>query len=472
MADHGAIGTPAYELAAQLREKKVSPVELTEHYLRRIEDLNPKLNAFLTVAGDQAMAAAKSAEKELMDGQDHGPLHGVPISVKDLEMTSGIRSTLGSLIYKDHVPSHDSGVIERVKASGAIILGKTNTPEFGMRGTTENRLGEPARNPWDSSRTPGGSSGGAGAAVVAGLCPLATATDAGGSIRIPSSFCGTYGIKPTLGRVPRFGGLGRPSPNLVAQTGPMTTNVRDAALLLQVLAGPDDRDTNMIRQHPPNFLEALDAGVIGLRIAWSTDFGYAAIDPEVASMTSIAARVFEELGATVDEPGISMEQPITTLGSITSANSFAAYGHFLDEQPDQLTDYARGRLGKGKEVTGLEYAKGLQRLEEVRHQINVLMESYDLLMTPTMAVPAFPIDEYPDTIGGTKVGADWGFNPFNLIFNLTGQPAASIPCGFSANGMPIGLHIIGRMGDEATVLAASAAFEQVRPWSEVHPQIN
>ena len=250
--------TPAHELASQLRSKDISPVELTEHYLRRIEALNPQLNAYLTVAGDEAMASAKTAEAELAAGQVKGPLHGVPISVKDLEMTAGIRSTLGSLIYKDHVPSHDSGVVERVKASGAIILGKTNTPEFGMRGTTENLLGDACRNPWNTDRTSGGSSGGAGAAVAAGLCPLATATDAGGSIRIPSSFCGTYGIKPSLGRVPRFGGLGRPSPNLVAQSGPMTTNVRDAAILLQVLAGPDDRDANMIRETPPDFLAALD----------------------------------------------------------------------------------------------------------------------------------------------------------------------------------------------------------------------
>ena len=236
-------------------------------------------------------------------------------------------------------------------------MGKTNTPEFGMRGTTENRLGDPCRNPWDGTRTPGGSSGGAGAAIAAGLCPIATATDAGGSIRIPASFCGTYGIKPTLGRVPRYGGLGRPSPNLVAQSGPMTTNVRDAALLLQALAGPDDRDANMIRETPPDFLSALDSGVAGLRIAWSTDFGYAGIDPEVAAATSEAARIFEEIGAIVEEPGISMEQPVTDLSRITSANSFAAYGHFLDEQPEKLTHYAAGRLARGKEVTGLEYAK-------------------------------------------------------------------------------------------------------------------
>ncbi len=471
MADTQGTRTPGYELAAQIREKKVSPTELTEHYLRRIDDLNPKLNAFLTVAGDEAVASAKASEEKLMAGQIQGPLHGVPISLKDLEMTSGIRSTLGSLIYENHVPDHDSGVTERVKASGAIILGKTNTPEFGMRGTTENRLGDPCRNPWDVTRTPGGSSGGAGAAIAAGLCPIATATDAGGSIRIPASFCGTYGIKPTLGRVPRFGGLGRPSPNLVAQSGPMTTNVRDAALLLQALAGPDDRDANMIRETPPDFLGALDSGVAGLRIAWSTDFGYAGIDPEVAAATSEAARIFEEMGAIVEEPGISMEQPVTELSRITSANSFAAYGHFLDEQPDKLTHYAAGRLARGKEVTGLDYAKALRRLEEIRHQINMLMETYDLLMTPTMAVPAFPVGEYPDSIGGVTVGADWGFNPFNIIFNLTGQPAASIPCGFSSDGMPIGLHIIGRPKDEATVLAASAAFEAVRPWNHIQPKI-
>ena len=472
MADRDLAFTPVHELVEMVTKKAVSPVELTELCLRRIEELNPKLNAFLTVSGDEAIAAARSAEKAATGGQKLGPLHGIPISVKDLEATAGIRTTFGSLFFKDHVPDSDSGTVERVRESGAIILGKTNTPEFGMRGTTENKLGDACRNPWDTARTPGGSSGGATAALAAGLCPLATASDAGGSIRIPGSFSGVYGIKPTLGRVPRFGGVAKPAPNPVAQPGPMARTVRDTAMLLQVLAGPHDRDANMLRQTPPDFLDGLNSGVKGLRIAWSPDLGYGTVDPEVAKITAEAARVFEELGASVDEPGVAMEQPFGRMGAIAAANAYASYGHHLEESPDHLTDYARGRLEKGRQVTGVEYALALRELELLKFQMATLLETYDLLMTPTMAVTAFEVGQHPAEIAGRPVERDWGFNPFNVVFNLTGQPAASVPCGFSAGGLPIGLQIVGRMWDEVTVLRASAAFEQARPWADKLPPVS
>ncbi len=471
MADRNLAFTPAHELVEMVAKKKVSPVELTELYLRRIEELNPKLNAFLTVTGDEAMAAARSAEKAATGGEKLGPLHGIPISVKDLEATAGIRTTFGSLIFKDHVPDSDSGTVERVRESGAIVLGKTNTPEFGMRGTTENRLGDASRNPWDTARTPGGSSGGATAALAAGLCPLATASDAGGSIRIPGSFSGVYGIKPTLGRVPRFGGVARPAPNPVAQPGPMARTVRDTAMLLQVLAGPHDRDANMLRQQPPDFLSGLASGVKGLRIAWSPDLGYAAVDPEVAKVTAEAARVFEELGALVEEPGVTMEQPFGRMSAIVAANGYVSYGHHLDERPDDLTEYARARLERGKAVTGPEYSRALRELELLKFQMATLLETYDLLMTPTMAVPAFEVGKYPTEIAGRPV-EEWGFNPFSMVFNLTGQPAANVPCGFSTGGLPIGLHIVGHLWDEVTVLRASAAFEQARPWADKLPPVS
>lgn len=469
MSDADLAFTPGHRLAELIARRELSPVELAELYLRRIEEHNPTLNAYLTVAGDEALASAQAAEKAVAKGKKLGPLHGVPVAIKDLEPTSGIRTTFGSLIYKDHLPDSDSGVVERIRQAGAIILGKTNTPEFGVSGTTENRLGDACRNPWDTSRTTGGSSGGAGAALAAGLCPLANGSDAGGSIRIPASFCGVYGIKPTLGRVPRFEGVGRPAPNLVSQAGPMSLAVRDSALMLNVLAGPDDRDVVCIREQPPDYLADLDAGVRGLRIAWSSDLGYAAVDPEVAEITSEAARVFEELGATVDEPGLTLEEPYPLLNPIGSANSYASYGHLLEERGDELSDDARQRLEWGKQVTGAEYARSLAHLESLKLEMDLFMEDYDVLLTPTMAVPAFPVSERPSSIGGRDVDPFWGFNPFSLVFNMTGQPAATVPCGFSADGLPIGLHVIGRKGDEATVLRTSAAFEQVRPWAGKRP---
>jgi len=472
MNDKDLAFTPAWQLRELLDSRKVSPVELTEMYLRRIEEFNPKLNAFLTVTADEAMASAKTAEEKIARGQGEGPLFGIPISIKDLEVTKGIRSTMGSLVFKDLVPDHDSATAERVRQSGAIILGKTNSPEFGLSGTTENRLGDACRNPWNTERTSGGSSGGAGAALAAALCPLATGSDGGGSIRIPSSFCGLYGIKPTHGRVPRYGGVGNPAPNLTSQSGPMARNVRDAALLLQALSGYDARDPNAIRETPPNFVAALGQGVEGLRIAWSPDLGYAAVDPEVVQVASDGAKVFQELGCTVEEPNFTLDYPMDFFLTIFSTNAYTSYGDVYEKHKDLLTDYVRENLDRGSRVTGADYARALLAVHVMRSKLDDLMESYDLLLTPTMAVPAFPVGQFPKVIAGREVHPRWDYLPFTPVFNLSGQPAASIPCGFSADGMPIGLHIVGRRGEETTVLRASAAFEEARPWAHLQPPVS
>ena len=470
MQDIDLLYTPVWQLRQLLDTRRVSSAELTGLFLQRIERLNPKLNAFLTITGDQAMASAKAADEKIGSGQAAGPLLGIPISLKDLEATKGIRSTMGSLAYHDTVPEVDSVVAERVKLSGAVLLGKTNTPEFGLQGTTENRLGDPCRNPWNTERTAGGSSGGAGAAVAAAMCPIATGTDGGGSIRNPSSFNGIYGIKPTLGRVPRAGGLGRPAPNLNSQSGPMARNVRDAAILLQILAGHDARDPGSLRDRVPDLLDQLDAGVRGLRLAWSANLGYAAIDPEVASIASEAARVFEELGCTVEEPEFVLDDPVPAFLTIFYTGNYTTYGRLLDECPEKLIDNARTCLEQGRQVTGADYARAIRSVDVMKCRIDDLMDTYDLLLTPTMAVPAFPVGQNPERIAGKDVVRS-GFSPMTRPFNLSGQPAASIPCGFSTDGLPIGLHIIGRRGDEAAVLRASAAFEQARPWEQHRPNV-
>ncbi len=464
--------TPASELRRLLDTRQVSSVEVTELFLRRIEEFNPILNAFLTVTGDEAVASAKEADERISRGEGEGSLLGIPISIKDLEITKGIRSTMGSLAFKDLVPDQDSATAERVRRSGAIILGKTNTPEFGLSGTTENRLGEACRNPWNTERTSGGSSGGAAAALAAGLCSLATGSDGGGSIRIPSSFCGLFGIKPTLGRVPRYGGVGNPSPNLTSQSGPMARNVRDAAMLLQALAGYDSRDPGAMRETPPDFISAVGQGARGLRMAWSTDLGYAAVDPEVARVTAKGAKVFEELGCVVEDTDLSLEHPMDGFLSIFCAGAYLSYGKVYEEHKDLLTDYVRENLALGKRTSGADYAKGLLAAHVMQSRIDDLMEKYDLLLTPTMAVTAFPVGQFPQTIDGADVAPRWGYMPFTPVFNLTGQPAASVPCGFSDDGMPIGLHIVGRRGEEATVLRASAAFEESRPWSHLRPVVS
>lgn len=466
----------ATELRRLIDSKEVSCVELTELFLQRIEQFNPVLNAYLALCPDEARSAALKAQEAVQKGEQVGPLHGIPISIKDLELTRGVTTTLGSAMFRDRVPDFDSVVVERVKAAGAIILGKTNTPEFGLSGTTENKLGDACRNPWDTARTPGGSSGGAASALAAGLCTLATGSDGGGSIRIPASFSGVFGIKPSQGRVPRYGGYGYPAANHFSQSGPMSRTVEDTALLLQVLAGPDSRDVVSMRETPPDFLGQLNDGVKGWKVAWSPDLGYAGVDSEVVRVTEMAARVFEEMGATVEVADLAIEDPFQAFWDVFSTASYTSYGHLFQEQREQFTYYGIRAFDHGAEVTGADLSRALLRVDQLRRQMETFFDHYDLLLTPTMAVPAFPIEERPEVIGGKEVDPFWGYLPFTFPINMTGQTAASVPCGFSqdtaSQGMPIGLHLVGPKGAEAKVLQACAAFERARPWAGEHPPIS
>ena len=474
--DENLAFAPAYEQAALIANKQVSPVELAAMYFERIERLDSRLNAYLTLTRDEAMAAARAAEDAVMRGDALAPLHGVPISIKDLQMTKGVRTTMGSLAYKDQVPDADSAVVERVRASGAVMLGKTNTPEFGLLGANENRLGEECRNPWDAARTSGASSGGAGAAVAAGLCALGTGGDGGGSIRIPASFCGIYGIKPTQGRVSSFSGVppAAPTGNLLSQQGPMSRTVRDSAILLQALAGYDGRDVSSLRAPVPDFVGALDMDISGLRIAWSADYGYAGVDPEVIEISAAAARVFEGLGCSVDESGLALEDAFETWWVFFSANVAATQGHLLDDPADPLSWYGRLAIEDGARTSAADFARALGGRDRMISQFADVFDDCDLLLSPTMATTAFPVGEYPEEIAGKRNATrkGWGFLPFTHPINTIGHPAASVPCGFSADGLPVGLHIVGRKGDEATVLAASAAFERAAPWAGRRPGVS
>ena len=464
---------PASELREMIGEKQVSPVELTALYYERIDRLDSQLHAYLTLCRDEAMQAARDAESAVMRGDDLGALHGVPISIKDLELTKGVRTTSGCLVFKDRIPDEDSIVVERVKASGAIVLGKTNTPEFGHRGTTENKLGDACRNPWNTERTPGGSSGGAAAALAAGLCAISTGSDGGGSVRIPASFCGLYGIKPTQGRVPRYGGRAAPAvANQLSQSGPITRTVKDSAILLQALAGPDARDAGSLRDTPADYLAALDRDVSGLRIGWSPDFGYAAVDPEVVDVCGEAAQVFGELGCKVSDSGFALDAPQEAFRVLFAVNTYASLGYLLHEHGDDLTGYFRANMEYAATLTAADYARALGELDAVKAQFDKYFDDFDLLLSPTMAVPAFEIEQHPTSIGGQEVDPFFGYLPFTYPINAIGHPAASVPCGFSSDGMPIGLHIVGRHGDEETVLAASAAFERAMPWAENRPPVS
>ena len=460
---------PATELRSKIDNKEISIIELTQLFLDRIQLLNPKLNAYLTVCEEQALASAQEAQEAIEQGQHRGPLHGIPISIKDLEMTQGITTTMGSQIYKDSIPSFDSVVVERVKESGAIILGKTNTPEFGQSGTTENLLGGPCRNPWDMNRTPGGSSGGAASALAAGLCTLATGSDGGGSIRIPASFTGLFGIKPSQGRIARYGGYGRPAANHFSQSGPLSRTVLDSANLLQALSGADSRDPTSIRETPPNFTRDLKQGIQGLRIGWSADLGYAGVDPEVVAITELSAKSFATLGANIEEVNLLLEDPFEAFYDVFSTATYTSYGHLLDDRITDFTDYVRNTLQHAAGLSAADLSTSLLRVDQIRRQMEIFFDDYDLLLTPTMAVTAFPIEERPTIIGGKAVNPFWGYLPFTFPINMTGQTAANVPCGFSQDGMPVGLHIIAPKGSESLVLRASSAFEIINPWIHHRP---
>jgi len=468
---------PAHRLRQLIERKEVSPVELTELALARIERLNPSLNAFITVAADPAMHAASEAEKAVTRGDPLGPLHGIPTSIKDLEAVAGVRLTSGSLLHKDDVADSDALCTQRIKAAGAVILGKTNTPEFGASPTTENRLGEPCRNPWNTERTPGGSSGGAAASVAAGITPIAQGSDGGGSVRIPSSFSGIYGIKATQGRVPRrHAGPLSWHPLNNSSVGPMSRDVRDAAILLRALSGPaPDAEPGTIQAEPPDFEAAVGRPVTGLRIAWSPDFGGAPVEPEIVDICARAARLFEQMGATIEEADYRPDDPEAVHASFQTFSNVRAYILHRDalDQADLLTDYVRTTYEHGRNTTAEQFFAALADINRFRAYTVDFFNRHDLLTSPTLAVAAFPIGNTPRTIGGRTIApADSGFNPFCFPFNATGNPAATIPCGFTADGMPVGLQIVGRHRDEETVIAASAAFEEAQPWAHRHPPVS
>ena len=458
----------ALDLARLIRGKEISPVEVMTALLARIDALNPRLNAYCTVAAEEASDLATAAEVGVLTGEALGPLHGVPVSIKDLLFTRRMRTTAGSRLLADHVPEEDAVAVERLRGAGAIIVGKTNTPEFGHKGITDNSLFGPTRNPWNPALTAGGSSGGAGAAVAAGLGPLAVGTDGGGSIRIPASFCGVFGLKPSFGRVPS--GPGLPDWETLAHTGPMTRTVRDAALMLDALAGPDDRDRHSLpADGGASYLEACDAGIAGLSVAWSADLGHGRVDPEVATLCAEAAVRFESLGCHVEVVMPTWDDPEEIFRILASAEAFAAYRDRLAESERLLDPSFVELLRMGERITAEQYLGAVLRRRELWTEVHRFLARFDLLITPTLAVAAFPIGASPiREIAGQPV-SPLGWTPFTFPFNLTGQPAASVPAGFTAAGLPVGLQIVGRRHADRTVLAASAAFEAAEPWRERRP---
>ncbi|MXP23537.1 amidase [Gordonia sp. HNM0687] len=464
---------PAWRLREMMVAKEVSPVEVTEHFLRRIDKLESTLHAFITVDADGALKQAAAVEKKILAKEEVGPLAGVPLGIKDQFWTKGLRTTGGSLAFDDYVPEEDSVHAERMRSADAVILGKTNTPEFGLYPRTVNRVAGECRNPWDPSRTSGGSSGGSAAAVAAGMMPTAVASDGGGSIRLPAAYCGLFGMHPSSGRVPRHGSFG--GSLTTSGVGPVARDVRDATIMFSVLAGQDPRDPSCVLIDPPDYLSELESGITGLRVGWTESYGWDGSAPgnaEYVAMARRAADRFAELGATVEAVDLDLGDNSWASHVLSGADRYAALGESIHQDParwEKLTMYSAGTFAQASTTSAADYSRAVQKQFGARRRLTEAMEGYDLLLTPTTALPAQAATGL-DTVGLDDPAANLAYYGFTEPINFTGFTAASVPCGF-IDGLPVGLHVIGRPNDESLVLRASRAFEAAFPWADRRPDV-
>ncbi|MDT0421605.1 amidase [Streptomyces evansiae] len=468
---------PATELSALVRDREVSPVEVVDAVLARMEATEPRLHAFCTPVPERARASARALADRLARGGTAGPLAGVPLGVKDLLPTRGLRTTSGSVAYRDFVPDEDDIVVERVRAADAVVLGKTNTSEFGYSATGHNPLFETTRNPWDTRLTPGGSSAGSAAAVAAGAGPLALGSDGGGSVRVPAALCGLVGFKASMGRVPVYPGCrderlpGVSGWESLEHIGPLARTVADIGLALSVLAGPDPRDRHSIPCGDVDWRGAVrrgaGEGIAGLRIAYSPDLGYLAVDPEVRRVVDAAASVFADaLGCEVERVEPGWADPGDAFAALIMADTdLRGMRALVAEHGEAMSPHLRAMLARA--WTAEEFTDAEMVRKGVVNRMARLMARYDLLLTPTSCVPAFPVGiEGPATIAGRPVPPT-AWTGFCAPANLTGQPALSLPAGRTGAGLPVGLQLVGRHLADATVLRAAAAFEQASPWTHL-----
>jgi aspartyl-tRNA(Asn)/glutamyl-tRNA(Gln) amidotransferase subunit A len=440
------------------RTKTLSPVEAAQALFERLDALQPRLNAFCVVDRDGALAAARESERRWHQAEPRSPIDGVPVTIKDLVLMRGFPTLRGSkLVDPAQDWSEDGPAVARLREAGAVILGKTTTPEFGWKAIGDSPLTGITRNPWNLERTPGGSSAGAAAACAAGIAPLHVGSDGAGSIRIPSAFTGVFGIKATFGCVPAH----PPSPmGLLSNVGPMARNVRDAAALLNVLAQPDPRDPYGLPYHG-DWLDGIEDGVRGYRIAYSPDLGYAKVDPEIAACCAAAARQFEALGAHVEEVGAIFPSPRDTLLTLWTAGAACILGGFPAEKRTLCDPGFVAVAAEGERVSGADYVGADLARTALGRQMMEFHQRYDLLLTPMMPVPALPVGQDLNDPATERNWIDW--SPFSYPFNMTRQPAASIPCGLTSGGLPIGLQIVGRHYCDDLVLRAARAFETTQP---------
>jgi Asp-tRNA(Asn)/Glu-tRNA(Gln) amidotransferase A subunit family amidase len=469
-ADEDLCFTSAQQLAQSIRTRELSPLELLRAVLSRIEAHDGAVHAFLTLDPDRALAAAADATSQVMRGGELKPLHGVPVSVKDLEPVAGMRLTFGSKFFQHHVAREDGAAASRLRGAGAIILGKTNTPAFGHKDTCDNLLMEATRNPWNLDLTSGASSGGAAAAVAAGFGPIGHGTDGAGSIRIPAALCGVFGMKPSFGRVPNW-----PNTdywNTRTHVGPLSRTVGDAALMLSVMAGPDPRDPLSIGEPPADYAAAAAEGVRGLRVGWSPNLGRSPVDGEVLKLTETAALRFVDLGCHLEPAIPKWEDPTGWHGVLYRSGLAVTLAPRLRERPEWVEPTLAAIVEAGKQLTVRDLVRAQQARARFYDQALAFIEPYDLVLTPTMPCVAWPHEGPPTQVGGQEVqpmaGSRW---PLLFPFNVTGWPAATVPCGFTGDGLPVGLQIVAPWHQDVRCLQAAAAFESAQPWQAARPAL-
>jgi aspartyl-tRNA(Asn)/glutamyl-tRNA(Gln) amidotransferase subunit A len=450
------------EAADLLRRKKISPVDLTTACLDRIQQLNPLLNTFITVTPQLALAQAREAEKEIQHGDWRGPLHGIPLGLKDLIDTAGIKTTCASAVFADRVPTEDAEVVQRLKRAGAVLLGKQNMQEFAYGGTSVPSNYGPVHNPWDPTRIAGGSSGGSAAAVAGGMCFGALGSDTGGSIRQPAAFCGIVGLKPSYGRVSTRGVM--PLSWSLDHVGPFARNVTDTALLLEVIAGYDELDPTSLDWPAEKYARALNGKVSELRIGLVRRLFFEALDPEIEQAVNGAIEVISKMAKEVRDVDLP-DAPTTVI----APEAFAVHRQHLSVTTELYQTWTRERLTQAGKIAAVDYVEGRRELERVRRSINIVFSTVDLLVTPTTPVPPITIAEATDMPQPPSPGEFWLRN--TRPFNAYGLPTISIPCGFTRAGLPIGLQLAGQRFGEGQLLAFARAFEQATEWHKRVPAL-
>lgn len=453
----------AQTLIEHYRSRKLSPVEVTRAALARIERIQPTLNPFVRVGAEQALDSARESEARWLRGAPLGSVDGLPTTVKDLLMCKGWPTLRGSRTADPaQLADEDSAAVARMREQGAVILGKTTTPEFGWKGVTDSPLTGITRNPWNPAMTPGGSSGGAAAAAACGAGVMHIATDGGGSIRIPAGFCGLFGFKPTFGLVPVHP---HPPPLTLWHQGPISRTVADAARMLTVIAAPDPRDFYAAPPLGIDFMDELDSGVRGLRIGFDPTLGYAKVDPHVAALVARAVGRFSELGAHVEQVELKLDDPISIMQPLWSVALAIAIEPMNAEQRAKLDPPVIELAAPGAAMSALQYRAFERQREALARRMQMFHRDYDLLVTPQLAVTAFEVGhEVPPNASMTRW---WQWSPFTYPFNLTQQPAACVPCGFAPNRLPVAMQLVGARFDDRTVLRAARAFERIEPFQMV-----